>query len=76
MELTPKEKAKQLYEKIKPHSLYWDCFFDEPLEENHTKEIVLLWVDEIQSQLIQLNSDKSLELFNYYQDVKKELETL
>jgi hypothetical protein len=54
MELKPKEKAKQLFEKVDKHTKYWDCYNDEPLTYNHTKKVVLTWVKEILD--IDLNS--------------------
>ena len=38
MELTPKEKAKKLYELFSKHAKYWDCYNDSPLEIDHTKQ--------------------------------------
>jgi hypothetical protein len=29
-----------LKEKIRPHSQYWDCYNDEPLEYDHTNKLV------------------------------------
>lgn len=45
--MTPKEKAEEFYKKARPHAQYWDCYNDCPLETNHTKEIVLLWIEEL-----------------------------
>lgn len=76
MELTPKEKARHLLDTYIGFVL---DPYDDPemgLTKFKGKKNVLICINEIQANLIKLNSDKSLELFNYYQDVKKELETL
>jgi hypothetical protein len=74
IELEPKEKAKQLLDKFK----FADIYFvggNETMLQN-AKNCALLCVEMIQAELIQLNSNKSLDLFNYYQDVNKELKKL
>ena len=69
--MTPQEKAEALVEQFRPHSKYWDCFNDEPLEENHAKQSALVAVDEI------LNLDYfSIEGRKYWQQVKQEIEKL
>jgi hypothetical protein len=70
--MTPKLKAEQLINKFRPHSKYWDCYNDEPLEENHAKQCALIAVDEI------LNHDNgfiqtSLHC-SYWEEVKEILE--
>ena len=35
--MTNKEK---LFEDINPHTLYWDCHRDEPLEYDHTGKVI------------------------------------
>lgn len=35
--MTNKEK---LFEDVNPHTQYWDCYNDEPLEYNHTGKVV------------------------------------
>jgi hypothetical protein len=66
MELTPKEKAefivRELQEKVKEH-LYYD----------QAIEIATLFVDMQKDLMVKINTEKSLELFNYFQDVRKEL---
>lgn len=74
MELKPKEKAEQLY-----RDFYGKTMISR-VEGYGKKRIALnsalLCVETLQAELIQLNSNKSLELFNYYQDVNKELNKL
>ena len=48
--MTPKDKAEELYSKFDKHSRYWDCFNDEPLDEDHSKQCALIAVDEIIKQ--------------------------
>ena len=72
--MTPKEKAEDLIK-----DFFYDIDNNDPscFEAYMTYFIglqcALACVDNIQYELIKLNSNKSLELFNYYQDVKKEL---
>ncbi len=72
MELTPKEKAKKLYELFSKHAKYWDCYNDSPLEINHTKQCALIAVDEI------INSSPSLPILsdagNFVNDIEESTE--
>ena len=74
MELKAKEKAEQFYRDFYSKTMV------SRVEGYGKKRIALtsalLCVENIQDELIKLNSDKSLELFNYYQDVRKELNKL
>lgn len=47
------EKVKQLLDEVRPHTRYWDCYNDEPLEYNHDHKVVLLVIS------------KQLELLRY-----------
>ena len=66
MELTPKEKAefivRELQEKVKEH-----LYYDQAIES------ATLFIDMQKDLMIKINTEKSLELFNYFQDVRKEL---
>lgn len=70
--MTPKEKAEALVEQFRPHSKYWDCFNDEPLEENHAKECAIIAVDEILKAAFYASD----EIYTYYLEVKQEIEKL
>ena len=72
MELTPKEKAKKLYELFSKHAKYWDCYNDSPLEIDHTKQCVLIAVNEIISIKI-LWFQKDTEHLDFWKEVKQEL---
>ena len=72
MELTPKEKAKKLYELFSKHAKYWDCYNDSPLEIDHTKQCVLIAVNEIISIKL-LWFQKDTEHLDFWQEVKEEL---
>ncbi len=72
MELTPKEKAKKLYELFSKHAKYWDCYNDSPLEIDHTKQCVLIAVDEIISIKL-LWFQKNTEHLDFWKEVKEEL---
>lgn len=77
-DMTPREKAEQLLEKVRPHTQYWDCYNDCPLEENHAKKVVLLWLDEIQehAQMIQTQYEGYSTPYQYFVRVKEELSKL
>ena len=72
MELTPKQKAKELYTLFSKHAKYWDCYNDSPLEINHTKQCVLIAVNEIISIKI-LWFQKDTEHLDFWKEVKEEL---
>jgi len=40
--MTNKEK---LFEDINPHTKYWDCYNDEPLEYDHTGKVIKICKD-------------------------------
>ena len=72
--MTPKDKAKELFN----HFLKWMETID---NKNEAKQCALICVDEIENALIEYgddcnelqNMDRTL---NYWQNVRKELETL
>ena len=72
MKLTPKEKAKELYTLFSKHAKYWDCYNDSPLEINHTKQCVLIAVNEIISIKI-LWFQKDTKDIDFWKEVKQEL---
>lgn len=72
MKLTPKEKAKKLYTLFSKHTKYWDCYNDSPLEIDHTKQCVLIAVNEIISIKI-LWFQKDTEHLDLWKEVKEEL---
>jgi len=62
-ELTPKDKAEELYNKMYDYSLF----------EEEAKRCALIAVDEI----LNIKSvDKDYDLSNYWEEVKQELEKL
>ena len=72
MKLTPKEKAKELYTLFSKHAKYWDCYNDSPLEINHTKQCVLIAVNEIISIKL-LWFQKDTEHLDFWKEVKEDL---
>ena len=72
MELTPKEKAKELYDSFSKHAKYWDCYNDIPLEINHTKQCALIAVNEI-IKIKTLWFQKDTEDIDFWKEVKEEL---
>lgn len=76
--MTPKEKAKELLDKLRPHSKYWDCYNDEPLEENHAKWSAFICVDELINATLVDDLPRKRTKFDrqYWQQVKQELEKL
>jgi hypothetical protein len=75
-----KEKAKELVNIFRPHSKYWDCRNDEPLEENHAKQCALIAVDEILKSVsvnkVLYLTDMTYQIYTYWSKVKDELEKL
>ena len=69
--MTPQEKAQELINSFSPHAKNWDCFYDIPLDENHTKKCALIVVDEILSLFV-----SDCEDTRYWQEVKQEIEKL
>ena len=55
MEVTPKQKAKELYTLFSKHAKYWDCYNDSPLEIDHTKQCVLIVQKNLLNKLKELN---------------------
>ena len=72
MKLTPKEKAKELYTLFSKHAKYWDCYNDSPLEIDHTKQCVLIAVNELISIKL-LWFQKDTKDIDFWEEVKKEL---
>ena len=72
MKLTPKEKAKELYTLFSKHAKYWDCYNDSPLEIDHTKQCVLIAVNEIISIKL-LWFQKDTEHLDFWKKVREEL---
>jgi hypothetical protein len=68
--MNPKNKAKELLDRFAPLAKYWDCYNDEPLEENNAKLCALIAINEIY-QLLEYKSDKE-----FWQSVKQEIEKL
>lgn len=76
--MTPKEKAKELYDKFSPHVLYWDGDSYNRTEIDHAKKCSLLCVDElIECTHADDWSRKRIKFDKqYWQQVKQELEKL
>ena len=75
MKLTPKEKAKELYTLFSKHAKYWDCYNDSPLEIDHTKQCVLIAVNEIISIKL-LWFQKDTKDIDFWKEVKEELKNI
>ena len=73
--MTPKNKAKQLLDRYAPLAKYWDCYNDEPLEENNAKQCALITVQEILDSRPAI-TDSQIEYQNYWQEVKHEIEKI
>jgi len=56
--MTEKEYAKYLWELISPHADYWDCYNDEPLEEDHTMELCNLFLAQQDFMLLTVGDRK------------------
>jgi hypothetical protein len=68
--MTPKEKAKDLYNRFNPHCLIKD-FFGDDVEVRSTKQCALFAVNEILEVLNQLTLE-----YEYWEEVKQEIEKL
>lgn len=82
-----KIKAKELVEKFMPHAKNWDCYHDEPLEENHSKQCALIAVKieydariAVYKELYEFCPDISAQASFYAErereELKKEIELL
>lgn len=71
-----KRKLEELLEEVRPHCQYWDCYFDEPLEENHGKKVALICIDK-QLELLRYLGRKDLkELYDELVEQKRLLKDL
>lgn len=70
--MTPKEKAAQLYNKCNPHCLT-KSFYGDDIEQQSTKRCALIAVDEI---LGAIDAEDRVILYNYWQEVRTEIENL
>jgi hypothetical protein len=75
MNMTPEEKAKELFDKFSRHIMHFDEFegWKEYIDSSEAKQFALVAVDEI----LNINSvDKDFSLSHYWLDVKNEIENL
>ena len=66
------QKAKELIEKFNPHVKYWDCYNDEPLEEDNAKQCALICVDEILKIAVDFSDDIKWTK-SFWQTVRNEI---
>lgn len=76
--MTPKEKAKELVYKFQKHAL---GICEDPIQIHNAKQCALICVDEMISLYCIHNSDDikvtiKTEQFDYWQEVKQEIEKL
>jgi hypothetical protein len=78
--MTPKEKAKELVDKFNPLSLRTISDFDTKVPEYKGKECALIAVDEIIKVIPRYEYGQGekvdSEIYEYYQEVKQEIEKL
>ena len=81
--MTPKEKAEKLVDKFSPHSYCGACEEDdERMRDYHSKQCAIIAVDEIINTLnkdirdIDVVGNILLDLIEYWQEVKQEIEKL
>jgi hypothetical protein len=75
MNMTPEEKAKELFDKFSRHIMHFDELegWKEHIDSSEAKQFALVAVDEI----LNINSvDKDFSLSHYWLDVKNEIENL
>ena len=75
---TPKEEAELLINSFRNHTRYWDCYNDEPLEENNDVKAALICVETVISQIqeipdIELPGNVVIQKLIYWRKVKDEL---
>jgi hypothetical protein len=73
--MTPKEKAKELYNKCNPHCLT-KSFYGDDIERQSTKQCALIAVDEILLAIDWHEYEYPNEQFEYWHEVKTEIENL
>jgi hypothetical protein len=73
--MTSKEKANDLVEKFSKHAKYWDCFWDEPLNERHDVQCAIIAVEEILKTMV-WNQGVEDPTYCYWQEVKQHLEEM
>lgn len=71
-----KRKLEQLLEEVRPHCQYWDCYNDEPLEEDHDKLVALICIDKQLQLLRYLGSKDPKELYEELIEQKRLLKYL
>jgi hypothetical protein len=71
--MTPKEKAKELVEKIESRAMIHDCFGSEYLV---AKECALIAAREIVDTLYEYHYDSASGAYEYWTEVKQEIEAL
>jgi hypothetical protein len=75
--MNPKEKAKQLIDSFKPLLQRWDCYNDEPVDDEFiiydAKKCALIAIDEIIDAL-ENHAYFEEEQYNFFVKVKKEIE--
>ena len=69
--MTPKEKAKELYNKFNPHCLFKN-FYGDDVEIQSTKQCALIAVDEI-IDICSEDESAIITQLQYWQEVKNEL---
>lgn len=74
MKRDAKQEAEELVHLFDNHVRYWDCYNDEPLEENHSVLCAII----AQQRILELNiwNCNNEEELNYQREILKELEKL
>ena len=77
--MTPKEKAEELLTKFRKHAYLWDCYNDEPCQEDHTRACALIHIDEVlkmenKTTPHHMYGMEIVSVYDFYIEVKKELE--
>ena len=70
--MTPKEKAKDLYDS------YWYCLFESNIEKRNywSQQCALIAVDEILNTIEYSSQADELSKVNYWQEIKQEIEKI
>lgn len=71
-----KKEVEQLLKEIRPHTQYWDCRNDSPLEYNHANKVALLCIGKQLEILRYLGSKTPDELYRWLIEQKVALKNL
>jgi hypothetical protein len=72
--MTPKEKAEDIVRKYSTYVVMWSGGIE--VERQNVKQCVLISVDEMLKELESIDDGQTVIPYNYWQEVKQEIEKL